>query len=249
MNKVTTSPSKKFVSFLRSGIRKIVYRPTAVDFVFNAGAACRTATMLRRVNMRTFSSPLDWMFRYDLSLYSDLLHKREFDLFREYEENEESPSEHRNVRDLRTGMISLHHFTKNQSIQEQLPDFHATMNKRLQRLISEIQQSKDVGIVMNRDIPAEEIKEFIDSLSRLSPSCAFHVLNVRHSETQSRVTWKKVSGTGRHSIREVWFNDTHPAGNMEDGNAEWWLGNYRIWKKMLIRAFVLRKKKQKEDKV
>lgn len=24
--------------------------------------------MLRRVNMRTFSSPLDWMFRYDLSL-------------------------------------------------------------------------------------------------------------------------------------------------------------------------------------
>ena len=147
--------------------------------------------MLRRVNMRTFSSPLDWMFRYDLSLYSDLLHKREFDLFREYEENEESPSEHRNVRDLRTGMISLHHFTKNQSIQEQLPDFHATMNKRLQRLISEIQQSKDVGIVMNRDIPAEEIKEFIDSLSRLSPSCAFHVLNVRHSETQSRVTWKK----------------------------------------------------------
>lgn len=87
--------------------------------------------MLRRVNMRTFSSPLDWMFRYDLSLYSDLLHKREFDLFREYEENEESPSEHRNVRDLRTGMISLHHFTKNQSIQEQLPDFHATMNKRL----------------------------------------------------------------------------------------------------------------------
>ena len=39
--------------------------------------------MLRRVNMRTFSSPLDWMFRYDLSLYSDLLHKREFDLFRE----------------------------------------------------------------------------------------------------------------------------------------------------------------------
>lgn len=60
--------------------------------------------MLRRVNMRTFSSPLDWMFRYDLSLYSDLLHKREFDLFREYEENEESPSEHRNVRDLRTGM-------------------------------------------------------------------------------------------------------------------------------------------------
>lgn len=34
-----------------------------------------------------------------------------------------------------------------------------------------------------------------------------------------------------HSIREVWFNDTHPAGNMEDGNAEWWLGNYRIWKK------------------
>lgn len=43
--------------------------------------------MLRRVNMRTFSSPLDWMFRYDLSLYSDLLHKREFDLFREYEEN------------------------------------------------------------------------------------------------------------------------------------------------------------------
>lgn len=102
MNKVTTSPSKKFVSFLRSGIRKIVYRPTAVDFVFSAGAACRTATMLRRVNMRTFSSPLDWMFRYDLSLYSDLLHKREFDLFREYEENEESPSEHRNVRDLRT---------------------------------------------------------------------------------------------------------------------------------------------------
>lgn len=63
MNKVTTSPSKKFVSFLRSGIRKIVYRPTAVDFVFSAGAACRTATMLRRVNMRTFSSPLDWMFR------------------------------------------------------------------------------------------------------------------------------------------------------------------------------------------
>lgn len=204
--------------------------------------------MLRRVNMRTFSSPLDWMFRYDLSLYSDLLHKREFDLFREYEENEESPSEHRNVRDLRTGMISLHHFTKNQSIQEQLPDSHATMNKRLQRLISAIQQSKDVGIVMNRDIPAEEIKEFIDSLSRLSPSCAFHVLNVRHSETQSRVTWKKVSGTGMHSIREVWFNDTHPAGNMEDGNAEWWLGNYRIWKKMLIRAFVLRKKNQEGDK-
>ena len=100
-------------------------------------------------------------------------------------------------------MISLHHFTKNQSIQEQLPDFHATMNKRLQRLISAIQQSKDVGIVMNRDIPAEEIKEFIDSLSRLSPSCAFHVLNVRHSETQSRVTWKKVSGTGMHSIRAV----------------------------------------------
>lgn len=145
-------------------------------------------------------------------------------------------------------MISLHHFTKNQSIWEQLPDFHATMNKRLQRLISAIQQSKDVGIVMNRDIPAEEIKEFIDSLSRLSPSCAFHVLNVRHSETQSRVTWKKVSGTGMHSIREVWFNDTHPAGNMEDGNAEWWLGNYRIWKKMLIRAFVLRKKNQEGDK-
>ena len=79
--------------------------------------------MLRRVNMRTFSSPLDWMFRYDLSLYSDLLHKREFDLFREYEENEESPSEHRNVRDPRTGMISLHHLQKTKAFRNNCPIF------------------------------------------------------------------------------------------------------------------------------
>lgn len=219
---------------------KAVYRASIVDLVFSAGRACRTANALKRVKLRTFSSPLDWMLHYELPLYTELFRKKKFDLFRDYEEDEEWSGEHRSVKDIQTGMVSLHHFDKTRSIQEQFPEFSDAMNRRLEHLSRSIRQSRDVGIVMNRDIPLEEIQEFVESLAWLFPQCAFHVLNMRHSETQSGVKWGKIRRTGIHSLREVYFNDTHPKGGMESGNADGWLGNLRVWKKVLRRSFFLR---------
>lgn len=231
---------KQLGALLRLAWCRTVYRTFTVDLVFSAGEACRPANALRRVNLRTFSSPLDWMAHYDLPVYVELFRKRKFDLFQEYEEFEKWAGEHRSVKDMRTGMVSMHHFDRTRSIREQFPEFSAAMNRRLEHLSRSIRESRDVGIVMNRNIPMEEIKEFVESLAPLFPQCAFHVLNMRHSETQSGVKWGKIIRTGSHSIREVCFNDTHRNGGQETGNADWWLGNNRVWKKVLKRTFFLR---------
>lgn len=234
---------KRFGSFLRINIYRILYRLVVVDLVFSAGPNCRPANMLKKIGMRTFSSPLDWMMVYDLSTYVDLLKEKDFPLFQEYEEDEQKSGEDRYVKDLQTGMISMHHFPKNQSIQKSFPHFVDKMNRRLEKLICSIQQNKDIGIVMARDIPLEEIENFVRSLSGVFPECTFHILNIRHSEIQSRLKWRKIVklGSCHHTIREVCFNDVHPEGGSETGNIDWWKGNQRLWEKALKRTFSLRK--------
>lgn len=85
-----------------------------VDFVISAGRSCRPAFHTKRLGLRQFSSPCDWMMNYSLSHFLDILRTSGSQMFKKTSLS----STYKGVVDDENGMVSLHDFKVNIPLEE-----------------------------------------------------------------------------------------------------------------------------------
>lgn len=208
-------------------------KSATVDFVLSAGPACRPAYHTQKLGMRMFASPCDWMIVHSLEDWIHILEYEAEDMFQKSYIDEDKQY----VVDERNGMISMHHFNCDQSLDSQIPSFSWKMKKRAINTANAISQSKSVGIVMNRIIRAEELVAFAERLCSLFTRTSFHILNVKDTPQQGVSVSYEAEGE-RYVIQEVSFNDEHPLGgkNLKMIYSGW--ATYRCGVRCFDRSFV-----------
>lgn len=97
-----------------------------VDFVISCGPACRPAYYARKLCLRKFSSPCDWMMKYSLATFVEVLRTEGKTMFR----NARYDEVNKWVYDVDNGMVSMHDFDKNRPLVDQLQGFYEKMERR-----------------------------------------------------------------------------------------------------------------------
>lgn len=90
-----------------------------VDFVLSAGRACRPAYHTRKLGMRMFASPCDWMMSYTLSDWIHILESEAADMM----QHAHIAPQKKWVIDENNGMVCMHHFNCSEPLNKQLPSF------------------------------------------------------------------------------------------------------------------------------
>lgn len=177
------------------------------------------------------SSPFDWMMDYRLdTLVKFLKQKSLTGFFLNAEYMNRNSGNHRVVKDCDSGVISMHSFPVEKTIDEFYPRFIEIMNNRFKRLIRIFDNSHSITFLSNRkDI--NEIKNFLVKFNELYINKQITYINVTHSPNLKEYIVKKEHVTSNILIVQVLFNDVHAKGNTRD-NPDFWLGNEFYWNKL-----------------
>ncbi len=170
------------------------------DCFISLGGACRPAHYLREFNLRTFSSPFDWMMSYKLSDVTHLIKSGGADFFAKFVELERSEKDyphHRFVQDSQTKMISMHDFPRQQSVEEHYGEFMAKYQRRFEALKKAILGAKHIVFVANRNENKANFVEFLRQMREFH-AISYTFINVRHDEKAEKLkkTIKIVNGGG-----------------------------------------------------
>ncbi len=83
------------------------------DIIISLGKVCRPAYQLKVNGLRDKAYPLDWQMDYSLDTVEHLFATGFEDFFTDIVEEESSSlNENRRIKDVKNGIISLHHFSK-----------------------------------------------------------------------------------------------------------------------------------------
>lgn len=141
------------------------------------------------------------------------------------------------VCDAENGMISMHDFHCDKPLEAQLPAFYEKMVRRARNTIKRISQSRRVGIIMNRKAEKGEIIDFATSMQLLFPDSYFYIVNVSDKPEQEAPKTEYVIEAEKYTITEISFNDAHENGREKENNPSFWLGNVRVWDKLMVDQF------------
>ena len=128
------------------------------DVIFSLGSACLCSQTLRKLHLQFCSYPLDWITGDDFSNRIDLLasgfkdffNKEDFALHPEWKETKTDVYKNK-----RTGIIFPHDFPRNIPLESSYPDVKAKYDRRISRLIGNIEKNDRILIVYI-DKPAKE---------------------------------------------------------------------------------------------
>ena len=204
-----------------------------VDLIMSVGSSCRAARNLQDNSLRYLASPLDWMCCYSLETVLALFQSG-FETF--FANRERVPGKyysHQHVRDLDTGMESLHHFPHGADIDAFYEsDFKPTMKRRFRALDALLKKSRHVLLLCNRDEDREQVVDFLLRFSRLY-ACKFTMINIRNIYPENRHAVHVHAVSDRCALIEHCFCDVHPKSGHEFDHSDWWTGNADKWAEVL----------------
>lgn len=187
------------------------FRVFSVNSVFSVGEACRPANYLKKYGLRFQSSPLDWMFDYTLEIAAHLFETKFQDFF---EEIEEIPNKfkdvNRYVRDVKNGIMSIHHFNRFNSLKDEHIKFRSLMLERARKLDEIFRISNSIGFISNRkNESVEDIISFLKEFSDLY-SDKFLVFFLVSDEKIEGITQSIVFEDKNSVIVKFSFSDVKP---------------------------------------
>lgn len=210
--------------------------PCQCDIVLSLGQACRPAYWLRKHNLRFFSSPLDWMMSYDLNVVIKLFKSRFKNFFLNKVENFERNLPHRYVQDIDTGMISMHSFPKNISIDDFYYIFIEKMKNRAERMLLTLEKSSDVIFIANRTFSKkDEVCIFLNEIGYFS-SANITFININNIDSDNNTT-SITRFSHKYMFIEYSFRDIHHDGS-DPNNPAFWLGNALLWDEIMNSIFL-----------
>lgn len=211
---------------------KIAPQKIHCDYIVSLGEACRPAHYLRKFGLRLCANPLDWMMEYSLSTALTLLQTDFKHFFEKLEDisflRDDGSFSCRFVRDVDNNIVSMHDFSKTESLEERLPKFHQIMRRRAERMRSAISSSNQVLFICNRQNEQQELEA---SLLVLQQYYAVQVVLVNIRNTAKEYTLRKNLNENALFV-EYGFNDVHPNGSQPE-NFDFWQGNALAWQKIM----------------
>lgn len=127
------------------------------DAVISLGGTCQVAFQLKRLKLRSFSGPFDWLFSLEAPMVSKAL-ESDFDgwLLKDNLHEEASQTECRRIVDDKYSMIHQHIFPADKSFEEAYDEVKDTVDRRIGRLLSlKDKGDKDILFVRTNTNPEE----------------------------------------------------------------------------------------------
>ena len=212
---------------------------TTADIILSVGDECRVAKQIKNANLRKCAFPLDWMGYYDLK-YAVHHFKTDFvDFFKNKTIEGQKQSKNYNklwVRDTDTNMLSVHHFTAEQDLEEQYTkQFLPVMLKRYHFVKKILQNAKHIMFVSQRQEDTDVFVEFLQEMHKLFP-CRITLINVRHDDKSDQydenhvndyMTVKEIKINADLRVLDYSFDDRRP------DKLDSWVGNTPKWQEIL----------------
>ncbi len=172
------------------------------DHIISLGEACFVATMLIDTKQRNFSSPFDWIIGADLQTRLNLI-LNDFKDFLNIEDlilmPEISPSEHHFMYlNTRNGIIFNHEFPKSQPLEESFPEVKEKYDRRIERFLDVLQNSKDILLLYMDMIDSKNQKLTIDQLTHYMVR-----INTKFPSNHIRLLYFKYSRTPNEKLIKV----------------------------------------------
>ena len=189
------------------------------DLIFSLGAACLCTSMLRKKNLQFCSYPLDWVFGGDFSFRVDLL-VSDFENYLNKEDlvftGKQNGAKH-NLCDIylnkRTDMGFNHDFPVGVPFEEAFPIVKAKYERRISRLIENINRAKDILIVYTIPPPVSTPEEtsdsaLLDGYERIIRRFPNKNIDILHISCADEFSERSVS----EHIKKLAFNYRKPDG-------------------------------------
>lgn len=211
-------------------LKNVTVEDFKADIAISFGPDCRAAEALRRNGIRFFSSPFDWMMRYNLEYIYDTLKVKGKNFGVDFKEDVTKNKKFRYMISESTGMISIHHFCKNISVEDAYFVFRYTMDKRFAELDTLFNNAENICIVSSRKIEVEDIKSFMDKFLKLysfKKVCYINIFSTTGKELIEKHDFDNLT------IYQCYFEDVHPESKNSKTNKMYWKGNVECWDKIL----------------
>lgn len=230
---------KKITSPESCLIKEINELPTITAKAFiPIGFNYKPAYWLKSFNLRRCSLPFDWMLDSSLETILTSCQKGIYSWFEAYYDDDcKRGTRFRHVKDLKSGMVAMHHFPVEKSVEDYMPQFKEIFNRRLQRLKHILLKKRVVGLVGCRQENLETLVAFMQTMAQLYPLTHLILINVRHDNFHNDIKHYKVSKLVEvYEIRTQDENQTNKLG-LE------WIGNENVWRN-LCSKLVLKQKRR-----
>lgn len=165
------------------------------DVIFSLGSACLCSQMLRKLHLQFCSFPLDWVTGDDFSNRVELLASDFRDFFNKedlvfYPDWQESKKDV--YRNKRTQIIFPHDFPKDVPFETSYPVVRKKYDRRIARLIAQIEKAADVLIVYvdrpskeQKDVPEDALKSCYARIADRFPNKNIDLLYIFCSDGES----------------------------------------------------------------
>ncbi len=211
---------------------KIKCEQIEVDCMIPIGEACRPCQHLRKNNLRISAFPLDWMMSYSLETAIHFFETKFADFF---ENIEEIPNkycgDHKFVKDTKNGVISIHHFKKDEPLESEHKKFRTIMLGRAEKLHNILENSHSIGLICNRkDASDKELIDFIEKFSKIYPNKKITLINVVDEDIPD---FKKSILFENENLKIIQFTFKDVPPIKDEKKFPQWEGNPGYWKKIM----------------
>ena len=226
------------------------YPTIKADCFIPIGTKCRAAYQLQKHGLRKYALPFDYLGGFSLKFIISTLKEGINSWFEEYfEDKTKSSKKERCIYDLKNKFRSRHIFSADKKIEEQMPIFRETFNRRFERLKEVLNKSEHICFVCNnRHEPVPDfvvsgkieknkkdtISDFVDFLNDLKqmyPHKKWMLLHVEHSDNEHEIS--EYQAGNDMTIYNIKAYDIHEDNNVKDNN--YWKGNTKLWNKICAR--------------
>lgn len=256
-----------FVGHIGVGVRaKSVYDvPDKIvgDCAVTAGPRCRPAWRLREGGKRFQATPFDWMKEYSLDTFINCYQNEFSDFFKEIkiipkkgershngqninsvrkEREDGDTTVHRQVKDTKNNIVSIHHFKDWLSLEEGQADVREKMLRRGKKVIDIFKRSDTIILLSDRQEESlDDFKKFINKFSKLYPDKNITLVVVRNSDSNrvrksvvyrgfAHQSGEKAAQGERKKLMIIQYSFKN--ANTE-GKKYKWEGNDAGWKKVI----------------
>ncbi|MDR2008492.1 MAG: papain-like cysteine peptidase [Alphaproteobacteria bacterium] len=207
------------------------------DVIMSIGRSCRPAKNIYLCGLKRNSYPLDWMYRYNLKIATDLIANNFKDFFTEiYEDISNVKQEHpyRFIVDKKNDMIDMHTILKETPLEAGIVESRKMWQRRIQRMYQHFDEAKNICFVMNceyKDI--NDFGYFADKISKKYPKKRILLINIINTDNDNFVI-KKERLVKNIKMITAYFRDKN------NDPKDFWMGNTLLWEKVLTDAVILK---------
>lgn len=203
-----------------------------VDCMIPVGEACRPCQHLRKNNLRISAFPLDWMMSYSLQTAIHFFETKFADFFENIEEiPDRYCGNHKFIKDVKNGVISIHHFRKDEPLESEHKKFRKMMLGRAEKLHNILKNSHSIGLICNRkDASDKELIDFIEKFSKIYPNKKITLINVVNEDIPDFKNNVLFENENLKIIQFI-FKDVPPV--KDEKKFPQWEGNPECWKKIM----------------